>query len=145
MFTPEQIKKNQDLAINLFSRAPMKETFQMSLSYSEQGAVFEMPFNQKFTHAFGSVHGGVLSTLIDNAGWFTAQPYYDRWINTIDLQVQFILPTSGETLFAKGELVKTGKQIAFTTMKVWNESNDLIAKGSGTFALSSQQIDLSKI
>lgn len=142
MITHKQIKKNQKLAIDLFSRAPMKKTFQMSLSYSNESAIFEMPYNKSFTHAFGSVHGGVLSTLIDNAGWFTAQQYYDFWINTIDLQVQFLLPTSGENLLAKGEIVKAGKKIAFTTMKLWNESNDLIAKGSGTFALSGQKIDL---
>ena len=136
------IKENQEKAIELFSRAPMKKTFNMILSYNQENqAIFTMPFDQKFCHALGSMHGGVLSTLLDNAGWFTAQPYYENWINTIDLQVQLILPTSNKSLVSKGTLVKKGKAIAFSKMEVRDEDDILIATATGTFAVSNKKID----
>tara|TARA_B100000925_G_scaffold151762_2_gene113840 strand:- start:3935 stop:4348 length:414 start_codon:yes stop_codon:yes gene_type:complete len=134
------IKENQEKAIDLFSRAPMKKTFNMILSYNQEDqAIFTMPFDQKFCHALGSMHGGVLSTLLDNAGWFTAQPYYENWINTIDLQVQLLLPTSNKSLVSKGTLVKKGKAIAFSRMEVFDEDDLLIATATGTFAVSNKK------
>ena len=126
----QKLIENQKKNIELFSKAPMKKTFGMELSYDEKGsAIFEMNFDSKFTHAFGSIHGGVLSTLIDNAGWFTASPNYDTWINTIDLQVQLIKPISSGRLISIGEIVNAGKSIAFTNMKVFDENKTLLAEG----------------
>jgi len=136
------IKENQEKAIELFSRAPMKKTFNMILSYDQEDqAIFTMPFDQKFCHALGSIHGGVLSTLLDNAGWFTVQPHYETWVNTIDLQVQLLLPTSKKYLISKGTLVKKGKAIAFSKMEVRDASDNLVATATGTFAVSNKRID----
>ena len=136
------IKENQTKAIDLFSKAPMKKTFNMILSYNhEDQAIFTMPFDQKFCHALGSIHGGVISTLLDNAGWFTIQPHYETWVNTIDLQVQLLLPTSNKSLISKGTLVKKGKAIAFSKMEVRDEDDNLIATATGTFAVSNKKIE----
>ena len=69
--------------------------------------------------------GGVISTLLDNAGWFTVQPHYETWINTIDLQVQLLLPTSNQSLTSIGTLVK--KNNCFSKMEVRDEDDNLIA------------------
>ena len=62
----------------LFARAPMKKTFGMTVSFDEQGdATFVMPHQKAMEHALGDTHGGVIATLIDNAGWFTAATRYD--------------------------------------------------------------------
>ena len=137
--------KNQKQAIDLFSHAPMKKTFNMELTYNKEGATFEMPYHEKFTHAFGSIHGGVLSTLLDNAGWFTAQPYYEYWINTIDLQVQFIQPTTNNALFSQGKIVKVGRNISFTEMEIIDQEGNTIAKATGSFAVTNKKIDIEKL
>ena len=135
------IKENQKKAIALFAKAPMKKTFNMELTYNDQDqAVFNMPYDEKFCHALGSIHGGVLSTLLDNAGWFTVQPFYENWINTIDLQVQMLLPTSKKNLRSTASIVKQGKKIAFAKMELRDEDNALIATGTATFAVSDKKI-----
>ena len=95
-----------------------------------------MPFNKKFCHSLGSLQGGVLATLLDNAGWFTAQPYYDKWINTVDLQVQLLLPTSEKSLRASGSILKIGKKIAFTRMEARNEDDIVVASATATFSIT---------
>ena len=131
------IKKNQQKAIDFFAKAPMKKTFDMNLSYNESNqAIFTMPFNEKFCHSLGSLHGGVLATLLDNAGWFTAQPYYDKWINTVDLQVQLLLPSSEKSLKATGSILKIGKKIAFTRMEARNEDDIVVASATATFSIT---------
>ena len=131
------LKDKQEKAIKLFAKAPMKKTFNMNLSYNDNDqAVFKMPFDQKFCHALGSIHGGVISTLLDNAGWFTAQQFYETWINTIDLQVQLISPTANKSLISIGKVIKKGRSIAFSSMEVRDEDNKLIATGTATFAVT---------
>ncbi len=136
------LKRNQERAIELFSFAPMKQTFEMDLSYNEQGdAVFRMPYNQKFNHAFGGIHGGVLATLLDNAGWFSASIHYDTWISTIDLQIQYLKAIKKSDLKCIGKCVKAGKSIAFSQMELYGPNNIFVAKGAATFSISNQPID----
>lgn len=115
----------------------MKRTFGMRLSYDGDGtAVFEMPHHPGFTHALGDTHGGVIATLLDNAGWFTAAVHYDTWVNTVEMQVRLLEPAKREDLKATATLIRAGKRLAVTTMEVRGASGRLVATGSATFAVS---------
>ena len=122
----------------LFGKARIKKAFGMNLTFNDQHeAVFEMPFNPEFTHAIGDVHGGVIATLLDNAGWFTAAVHYDSWIATTDLHVRLLEPAKKEDLVATGRLLKKGKHLAMAEMEVRSKLGRLVATGSGTFAVTS--------
>lgn len=125
----------------LFDKASMKNTFSMDLEYDNEGnAIFTMPYNEKFNHSLGGIHGGVIATILDSVGWFTAATKYDYWIGTTDLHVQFLRPVTGVSLKATGKLVKYGKQLAFTKMEVVDEDGNLIAVASGSFSVTSQPL-----
>jgi len=97
---------------------------------------------------FGSLHGGVLATVIDAVGGFTTylglidrnkslteMEKLERFskIGTIDLRVDYIRPGKGKNFVASAVLLRTGKKIAVTRMEVRNEASLLIAAGAGTF------------
>ena len=97
---------------------------------------------------FGSLHGGVLATVIDAVGGFTTylglidrnkslteMEKLERFskIGTIDLRVDYIRPGKGKNFVASAVLLRTGKKIAVTRMEVRNEASLLIAAGTGTF------------
>ncbi len=131
-----------------FSRAPMKKTFGMELTFDEDNrAVFRLPHNPNLEHALHDTHGGVIATLLDNAGWFTAAVEYDTWIATVELTVRLLEPARQEDLRAVGTLLKAAKNIATTTMEVRSASDRLVAVGAGTFAITTtafnQSTDLS--
>ena len=133
-----ELKKRQQKLIELFDKAPMKKTFSMELSYNKDGnAVFEMPYNPGFDHALNQVHGGVIATLIDNAGWFTAASKYSTWVGTADMQVRLLEPVEKKKLIATGSMIKEGNKIAMTEMKVKTEDGQIVAVGSGTFVVTS--------
>jgi uncharacterized protein (TIGR00369 family) len=122
----------------LFSRAPIKATFGMELSFNEnQEAVFDLPHNPALEHAFGDTHGGILATLLDNAGWFSAAVHYDTWIATLEMQMRLLEPAKRENLRAVGRILRAGNSFAITQMEVRAESGRLVATGSGTFAVTS--------
>ena len=128
--------------VALFSRAPIKQTFGMVLSYDDEDrAVFVLPHNPGLEHALHDTHGGVIATLLDNAGWFTAAAQYDTWIATVELQVRLLEPVQREDLRAAGRLVRRGQHLAVCEMEVRTASGRLVAMGSGTFAVTSLGTD----
>jgi uncharacterized protein (TIGR00369 family) len=141
--TTAQIDRRAALLCKFFHLAPMKHTFGMELSYDGDGnAVFEMPHKEEFCHAMKDTHGGVIATLLDNAGWFTAAVQYDNWVNTSELTVRLHEPANQEDLRATGRIVRAGKRMCVATMEVRSDSGRLVATGSGTFVVSSKAICL---
>tara|TARA_Y100000768_G_scaffold249030_1_gene189047 strand:- start:1484 stop:1909 length:426 start_codon:yes stop_codon:yes gene_type:complete len=122
---------------DLYDTAPMKNTFGLELSYNEKGqAVFHLPFQEGLCHGLMDVHGGVIATMIDNAGWFTAATEYDTWINTSEITVRLLEPANQEDLHSVGTIIRAGSKICVTSMEVRGSSGRLVATGSGTFIVS---------
>jgi uncharacterized protein (TIGR00369 family) len=126
----------------LFSRAPIKKTFGMELSFNERDeAAFDLPHNPGLEHALGDTHGGIIATLLDNAGWFTAAVHYDTWIATIEMHMRLLEPAGREPLRAVGRLVRGGRSFAVAEMEVRSASGRLVATGSGTYAVTGLDIN----
>lgn len=137
-----ETKKRMGRLIAFFGKAPIKKAFGMDFSYKEKGeAVFVMPYNPNLNHALGGIHGGIISTLLDNAGWFTAAPHYETWIATVDLNIQLLDHAKETGLTARGILIRTGKRLAMTRMEVHTDEGKLVATATGTFSVTSVPID----
>ena len=125
----------------LYDLAPIKHFLGLDLSYSEDNrAVFDLPYRAELTNAMGSVHGGIVSTLLDNAGWFTAAQHYESWIATAELHVQLLGPAAEQPLRSRGELVRAGRRLAVARMEVHSADGTLVAIGSGTFSVTSRPL-----
>jgi acyl-CoA thioesterase len=129
----------------LYDGAPIKRTFGMDLLYDDDGrAVFEMPYKRGFDHGLGATHGGVIATMLDNAGWFTAAVEYETWIATSNLEVRLLEPAVKADLRATGRLLRAGKNVAMAEMEVRTRDGRLVAVGSATFVVTSQSIAAAK-
>lgn len=101
--------------------------------YVEIGLTLE----QKHLNLGGSVHGGVLATLIDIAGacagTYSADPTVMRKALTLNMTNSFTGQCTEGEIRAVGTLRKAGRKIYFSSMEVFDEGNNLIAMGEGTF------------
>lgn len=119
------------------NRAPICRTFGMSLDYDEHGnARIELPHNPRIDHGMGGIHGGVIATLLDNAGWFTVATRFDHWIATLEFHVRLLDHAEKCDLVASGSIVRLGKTISTAEMKVCRKDGKAIAVGSGSFVLT---------
>ena len=76
-------KKRCEELVTLFSRAPIKKTFGMNLAFNDKNeSVFELPHNPALEHGLGDTHGGIIATLLDNAGWFAAAVQYSTAVRS---------------------------------------------------------------
>lgn len=83
------------------------------------------------------VHGGVLSTILDEIMSWTAMYKLKHITVTRNMTVEFIKPVHvGEQLRARGQVREVERQRnAEMEGAIYNEDGDLCAKASGTFAL----------
>lgn len=136
--SPEERRAHEERLVALFYRSTISQSFGLRLSYDEQGrAVFELPYDGRFDHFLGDVHGGAIATMIDNAGWFTAAAHYPTWIVSVEFNVRLHEPAGKQKLTAVGTVVRAGKRFTSTEMEVRNEDGVLVATGAGTFAVTS--------
>jgi uncharacterized protein (TIGR00369 family) len=96
----------------------------------------------------GILHGGVIASALDVAGGTAALvgayarksdlPKEERIkslskLGTIDMRVDYLRPGKGKEFFASASILCIGSKVAVTRMEFKNESDELIAVGTGTY------------
>ena len=99
----------------------------------------------------GSLHGGVISAVIDVTGGLaafmglqkklTGQPVDQkleqfRKLGTIDLRIDYLRPGIGASFEATGYVLRTGNKVAVTRIELTNELDQLIAVGTGAYVIA---------
>ena len=113
---------------------------------SENTAVFKLKLRAEHCNLHGTVHGGVLMSLLDAAGLW-AGAYRNGALSkasTAALNCNFLRGARwGQivSLKAKGEVTKRGKSIYFSS--IWVHAypgGDLIASGQGVYSLAPGEV-----
>lgn len=96
----------------------------------------------------GILHGGVIASAIDVAGGTMAalglmqknpeshpEELLDKLsrLGTIDLRIDYVRPGRGEWFETSARILRVGNKVAVVRMELHNESNTLIALGTGTY------------
>ena len=149
--------KNTDAALQqlgkVFLEIPFNRTLGLRLEDLAQDHItmsFAMNPDLIGNYIHGILHGGVISSVLDMAGGMAAmvsliykQPAKDLAeianilgkTSTIDLHVNYLLPGKGSFFTAKANVKHSGNKICFTNMELFNDTNTLLAKGSGTYLI----------
>jgi uncharacterized protein (TIGR00369 family) len=90
----------------------------------------------EFENSWGSVHGGVLMTVLDVA-LASAGRSLDETCNgalTVEIKVNFISAAAG-TVLGEGRAQRAGRSLIFSEGELTSEDGTLLAKATGTFKL----------
>lgn len=104
-------------------------------SCSHAGLELTMPWREEIVSNpdIGAAHGGVLATLIDLSGLYALVMQGTRAKATADLRVDFHRPATAGPLLARGQVVKTGRQISVAEARVFGPDDKLLASGRGAY------------
>lgn len=80
------------------------------------------------------IHGGIIASIIDIAGYFSIFQILNQPAPTLDLRVDYLRAAKKEDLFAKATIVKLGRTVSVTDVVVTNEEGKKIAVGRGLFS-----------
>lgn len=97
-------------------------------------ARISLPIEAHLTNSLGTVHGGVIMSLLDVALCTAARTLHPEstGVVTIDLSTSFIGGGTGARLFADARVLKDGKSMTFVEAEAKNEDGSLVAKAIAT-------------
>ncbi|MEO8169338.1 MAG: PaaI family thioesterase [Oxalobacteraceae bacterium] len=80
-----------------------------------------LPMSAAVTQQHGFFHGGVIGTLADAAGGYAANTLLmpERECLSAEFKINFVAPGIGDTLIARGKVLKAGKTLVVTAAEVF--------------------------
>ncbi|MEM7134612.1 MAG: PaaI family thioesterase [Chloroflexota bacterium] len=114
-----------------------------SIAFDE--STVKMKIGPEHFQPLGTVHGGILATLIDTATYWA--PFLripaDAGMVNVDLKLNYLKAVTGGLLIAEGRCLRTGRTINYAEASVKNENGNLVAHGTSTLmVLPEQGLDL---
>ena len=100
----------------------------------EGTATLSLPVEPHLTNSLGTVHGGVIMSLLDVALCTAARTLHPESLGviTINLTTSFIGAGSGKKLLADARVMKDGKSMSFVEAEAKNADGSLVAKAVAT-------------
>lgn len=116
------------------------------LSIAPSTCQIEIKIIEEHLQPLGTVHGGIIATLIDTATYwapFLGIPQEAGMVN-VDLKLNYLKPSGvGDILIAEGTCLRAGRSINYAEASVHNARGDLVAHGTSTLmVLPDQGMDL---
>jgi uncharacterized protein (TIGR00369 family) len=99
----------------------------------------------------GSLHGGVVSAVLDTAGGVVAllgmlarsrrdaEPFdFERFarVGTIDLRVDYLRPATGDAFTATATILRAGRRVTVAHAELHDDAGTLVAIGTGAYIVS---------
>ena len=122
-----------------------------AISYQRVKVQFSMGDELIGNYIRGTLHGGVISSVIDVTGGLAAfmgiqqkiaeqdlDSKLERFsrLGTIDLRVDYLRPGIGERFVSTGYALRTGNKVAVARIELKNNLDDLIAVGTGSYVVA---------
>ena len=124
--------------ISIVNSSPYPSHMSMRLMSLElDRATVELKIGNCHLQPYGIVHGGVLSTLIDTATFWSVfmRIPEDAGLVNIDLKLNYLQAVQSGRLTTEGYAIRSGKSISYAEAKVFNEDNELIVHGTSTLKI----------
>jgi len=116
---------------------PFLEHTGARLNFAEAGkAEVVLDIQPYHLQHLGFVHGGVISTLMDNTGWYAAVSNLEAGFTavTMEIKINYLKPASGHFLRADASVKRQGRTTAFVTIEL-HDGEKLVAFATGTYAV----------
>ena len=122
---------------NVYRVAPINQIYKPELEISEGAAELRMVLTPTFHHSAGATHGSVYFKALDDATFFAANSLVEEFFMlTAKFELTFIRPVISGVIVARARVTKRDENRIYAEGELFTESNDILAKGSGSFAVS---------
>ena len=153
--TPDENARLEAELIELFEqKIRFNQVLGLQITAAHPGDVrarFEMKPELVGHYAYGRLHGGVISAVLDAMGGLalmvaiaerhptdTATQVMQRFsrMGTIDLRIDYLRPGIGTHFVASAEVTRLGGRVGSVQMRLVNDEGTLIATGAGAYMVA---------
>lgn len=128
----------KEYILSKIGAAPFFKTISMQLEVSdEKGSRLRIKTDTKHNNIWGTIHGGVIASLVDATSGLSIIPLLNdnEMIITAGLQVQYFVPVNNGDLVGHGRVIHRGKRLAYAEANILDDHGKLIAKGNASFMI----------
>jgi uncharacterized protein (TIGR00369 family) len=139
--TTDAQKANNERMAKVIARTPFMKHLAMEFIDADEGwAKLAMRYQDENSTAAKALHGGAISSLIDTTGamaaWTTAEIATPKYFgSTVGINVNYLSGAIGEDVFAEGRVLKRGKEIIYSDVRVTNGGGKLLAQGTVVYRI----------
>ena len=99
-----------------------------------------LPFKKENTTTADALHGGAIASLIDTTGsmaaWTTSEIGNQRYFgSTVGITVNYLSGVLAQECIAEGRVMKRGKEIIYSDVRVTDASGKLCAQGTVVYRI----------
>ena len=116
---------------------PYAEQLGVRAGHKREGDVgLELQLREEHLNSWQVAHGGVVMSVLDIVMGLSAKTLDENSIGatTIELKTNFLKAATGR-IRARGRAQRAGRSLVFAEGELHNDSNDLLARATGTFKL----------
>jgi uncharacterized protein (TIGR00369 family) len=111
---------------------------EMDFAFDQNGDLsYIMPISEKHLATPVTAHGGAIAAMMDGlmgVKGLSLVAHEMKVLSTVEFKISYFMPVRlGDILQGKAYVLKQGKKIIFLEGEIFNQNNELVAKGSGTF------------
>jgi len=125
----------QDALIRVLNASPAYRHLGMKVVLAEEGSSrIEMEVLEDLKNLYGTVHGGMLATLLDSVCGVALGSLLrvGESLVTLDLRINYLSPVKSGTVIAEGKVIHKGRQTGVAEATLKDETGRLAAKGMST-------------
>jgi uncharacterized protein (TIGR00369 family) len=137
--------ENVERMRKVIALTPFMKHLGMELIEAGEGyAKLCLHFQKENTTAADALHGGAIASLIDTTGamaaWTTAEIATPKYFgSTVGVNVNYLSGVIGEDCFAEGRVLKRGREIIYSDVRVTNGAGKLLAQGTVVYRIIERQ------
>ena len=140
--TPEErVAANHRRMRRVIEMTPFMKHLAMEFVEAADGyAKLRMRYQDENSTFQKALHGGAIASLIDTTGamaaWSTSEIATPKYFgSTVGAVVNYFSGAIGEDIYAEGTVLKRGKEIIYSDVRVSNEAGKLLAQGTVVYRI----------
>ena len=125
----------------MYLRAPINDYFRPQITIGQGQAEIIVPVRRDFFHAADAVHGSLYFKCLDDAAFFAVQSLVeDAFVLTVSFNIYLTRPISAGEMRAVGQVAHQSRRLIIAESTLRDSEDQEIARGSGSFMLSSVRL-----
>ena len=109
--------------------------FGLSISYTDETCVVEVPVRDFMFNPQGSLHGGVIAFALDVSMGHLIRRAVGRPGITLEMKTQYLRPAVSGTVRCEGRFLRRGRTINYMESRMTDEDGKLLAVATSTWQL----------
>jgi uncharacterized protein (TIGR00369 family) len=109
--------------------------FGLSISYTDETCVVEVPVRDFMFNPQGSLHGGVIAFALDVSMGHLIRRTIGRPGITLEMKTQYLRPALSGTVRCEGRFLRRGRSINYMESRMTDEDGKLLAVATSTWQL----------